>query len=112
VSQPIDIVQRSLPEPELLVLEAVEQIERDIVFQVRSQPDFFRKVLPGIQELPGVIAVAETWKLPPNAWAQSSDIAVFGDPDRTWQTQFELCTEGYFRTLGLPAVKGCEFRKF
>jgi hypothetical protein len=28
VSQPIDIVQRSLPEPELLVLEAVEQIER------------------------------------------------------------------------------------
>jgi hypothetical protein len=28
VSQPIDIVQRSLPEPELLVLDAVEQIER------------------------------------------------------------------------------------
>jgi transposase len=37
VSQPIDIVQRSLPEPELLVLEAVEQIERDIVFRVRSR---------------------------------------------------------------------------
>ena len=31
MSQPIDIVQRSLPEPELLVLDAVEQIERDIV---------------------------------------------------------------------------------
>ena len=28
MSQPINIVQRSLPEPELLVLEAVEQIER------------------------------------------------------------------------------------
>jgi hypothetical protein len=37
VSQPIDIVQRSLPEPELLVLDAVEQIERDIVFRVRSR---------------------------------------------------------------------------
>jgi hypothetical protein len=28
VSQPIDIVQRSLPAPEVLVLEAVEQFER------------------------------------------------------------------------------------
>jgi putative ABC transport system permease protein len=74
--------------------------------QPDRKPEFFRKVLPRIQELPGVISVAETWKLPPNAWAQSSDIAVFGDPDHTWQSQFELCTEGYFRTLGLSAVKG------
>ena len=37
MSQPIDIVQSSLPEPELLVLDAVEQIERDIVFRVRSR---------------------------------------------------------------------------
>ncbi len=37
MSQPIDIVQRSLPEPELLVLEAVEQVERDIVVRVRSR---------------------------------------------------------------------------
>jgi transposase len=37
VSQPIDIVQKSLPEPELLVLETVEQIERDIFFRVRSR---------------------------------------------------------------------------
>lgn len=33
----MDIVQRSLPEPELLALEGVERIERDIVFRVRSR---------------------------------------------------------------------------
>jgi hypothetical protein len=36
VSQSIDIVQRSLPAPEVLVLEAVEQFELDIVFRGRS----------------------------------------------------------------------------
>jgi len=37
VGQPIDIIQRSLPEPELLALEGVEQIERRIVLWVRSK---------------------------------------------------------------------------
>jgi hypothetical protein len=37
VSQPIDIVQSSLPEPELLILDVMEQIERDILFRVRSR---------------------------------------------------------------------------
>jgi len=33
----MDIVQRSLPEPELLAFEGVERIERHIVFRVRSR---------------------------------------------------------------------------
>jgi transposase len=37
VSQPVEIVRRPLPEPELLVLDALEQSKRNIVFRVRSR---------------------------------------------------------------------------
>jgi putative ABC transport system permease protein len=71
-----------------------------------KKPDFFKKVLPRIKALPGVISDAETWQLPPNAWLQGTDVTIMGRPDAKLQAHLELCTEGYFQTLGLPSLRG------
>jgi len=71
-----------------------------------SKPAFFQQVLPRIEALPGVVSATESWMMPPNegAW---TDVAVPGKPHaERWTTDFELCTEGYFRTLGLQLLRG------
>ena len=71
-----------------------------------QKPAFFQQVLPRIQALPGVVSATESWMMPPNegAW---TDVAIPGKPHaERWTTDFELCTEGYFRTLGLQLLRG------
>jgi putative ABC transport system permease protein len=62
--------------------------------------------LPRIQALPGVVSATESWVLPPDE-GMWSDVTIPGKPhvDR-WTTDFQLCTEGYFRTLGLQLLRG------
>ncbi|MGA8150073.1 MAG: ABC transporter permease [Terriglobales bacterium] len=74
--------------------------------QPDKKPAFFRQVLPRIRALPGVISVAESLMLPPNegAW---TDVVIPGKPhSERWVTDLELCTEGYFQTLGLELRRG------
>jgi putative ABC transport system permease protein len=70
------------------------------------KPAFFKTVLPRIQALPGVVSATESWVLPPDE-GMWSDVTIPGKPhvDR-WTTDFQLCTEGYFRTLGLQLLRG------
>jgi putative ABC transport system permease protein len=70
------------------------------------KPAFFKTVLPRIQALPGVVSATESWMLPPDE-GMWSDVTIPGKPhvDR-WTTDFQLCTEGYFRTLGLQLLRG------
>jgi putative ABC transport system permease protein len=71
-----------------------------------KKPAFFQQLLPRIKALPGVISAAETLMLPPNegAW---TDVVIPGKPhSERWVTDLELCTEGYFQTLGLQLRRG------
>jgi putative ABC transport system permease protein len=70
------------------------------------KPAFFKTVLPRIQALPCVVSPTESWMLPPDE-GMWSDVTIPGKPhvDR-WTTDFQLCTEGYFRTLGLQLLRG------
>jgi putative ABC transport system permease protein len=71
-----------------------------------KKPAFFQQVLPRIEALPGVISVAESLMLPPDegSW---TDVAIPGKPHSVrWVTDIELCTEGYFQTLGLQLRRG------
>jgi putative ABC transport system permease protein len=70
------------------------------------KPPFFQQVLPRIQALPGVISAAETLMLPPNegSW---TDIVIPGKPHTgRWVADLELCSAGYFQTLGLQLLQG------
>jgi putative ABC transport system permease protein len=71
-----------------------------------ARQQFFSQVLRRIRELPGVVAVTETSTLPPYGGI-GSEVDV---PGRThserWRAIYQLCSEGYFPTLGLKLLRG------
>ncbi len=74
--------------------------------QANGKPAFFKTILPRIEALPGVVSATESWTLPPDE-GMWSDVAIPGKPHvERWTTDFQLCTEGYFRTLGLQLLRG------
>ena len=65
-----------------------------------------RRILQQVATLPGVRATAETWSLPPDdrKW---SGVTIPGKiHSREWDANTNLCSEGYFQTLGLPLLRG------
>jgi putative ABC transport system permease protein len=56
--------------------------------------------------LPGVISVAEFTNPPPLQY-ETSDTIIPGKPHtERWETRLEMCSDGYFQTLGLPLLRG------
>ena len=65
-----------------------------------------RQLLDRLQTLPGVLSAAEFNEPPPLKY-ESSDTIIPGKPHtERWDTRFDLCSEGYFRTMGLPLIRG------
>jgi putative ABC transport system permease protein len=67
---------------------------------------FFEELLPRLSALPGVVAATETTSLPPYGGI-GTEIEILGKThtDR-WDAIFQLCSEGYFQTLGLRTIRG------
>jgi putative ABC transport system permease protein len=73
---------------------------------VRERKAFFQQALARIAALPGVVAAAETISLPPYN-AGRSDVTVPGKThSEAWNTMFDVCSEGYFKTLRIPLLRG------
>jgi putative ABC transport system permease protein len=67
---------------------------------------FFQNLLERIQALPGVVSATETSTLPPYGGIRS-DIEIPGKTHaETWTAIYQLCSEGYFPTLGLRVIRG------
>jgi putative ABC transport system permease protein len=71
-----------------------------------DQKIFFQQLLPRIAALPGVVAAAEAVTLPP-FFGPGTEVTI---PNRThserWLSMYELCSEGWFRTVGVPLERG------
>jgi len=73
---------------------------------VQERKAFFQQVLARITAVPGVVAAAETISLPPYN-AGRSEVTVPGKThSEAWNTMFDTCSEGYFRTLKIPLLRG------
>jgi putative ABC transport system permease protein len=73
---------------------------------VQERKAFFQQALARITALPGVIDAAETISLPPYN-AGRSEVTVPGKThSEAWNTLFDTCSEGYFRTLRIPLLRG------
>jgi predicted permease len=73
---------------------------------VEEKKLLFDQVLPRVKALPGVIAVTAAYSLPPS-WGHASDVTVPGKKHAEhWYTRYELCSAGYFETLGLQLQRG------
>jgi putative ABC transport system permease protein len=71
-----------------------------------AKQHFFRQLLQRLYALPGVVAATETSTLPPYGGIQS-DIEIPGKTHtEKWQSIFQLCSEGYFPTVGIRLVRG------
>jgi predicted permease len=65
------------------------------------------RLLERMRALPGVTSVAELAADPPPLQYQSTDTIIPGKPHtQPWETRFEMCSDGYFQTLGLPLLHG------
>jgi putative ABC transport system permease protein len=70
-----------------------------------------RRLLDRLSALPGVVSVSESIQEPPLNY-DWSDTIIPGKPHaERWETRYEICSEGYFQTLGLPLLRGIFFSK-
>ena len=73
---------------------------------VQERKAFFQQALARITALPGVVDAAETISLPPYN-AGRSEVTVPGKThSEAWNTMLDTCSEGYFRTLRIPLLRG------
>jgi len=93
------------------VLNLPPTYNTDLAGSLQGKNALTRQLLDRLQGLPGVTSVAEFDQPPPLKY-ESSDTIIPGKPHtERWETRFEMCSEGYFRTLGLPLIRGRFFSK-
>ena len=74
-----------------------------------SRKQFFSQVLTRIGNLAGVVSVTETSSLPPYGGIGSeADVPGITHAEK-WRAIYQLCSEGYFPTLGLKLLRGRVF---
>jgi putative ABC transport system permease protein len=67
---------------------------------------FFQRLLPRLKAIPGVVNSTELIGLP-LLFAPQGDVVIPGKQHQEeWRTKIELCSEGYFQTLGVQLLKG------
>jgi putative ABC transport system permease protein len=71
-----------------------------------AKQQYFRQLLPRLGTLPGVTAVTAATSLPPYG-GYGTDIDIPGKTHtERWNALVELCSEGYFQTLGMRVLRG------
>ncbi len=65
-----------------------------------------RRLLERMQALPGVTAVSESMLLPPLTYDWSETIIPGKPHAERWETRYEICSDGFFETLGLKLQRG------
>src|SRR5205814_7509179 len=68
-----------------------------------------RRLLERMKALPGVTAVSESILLPPLTYDWSETIIPGKPHAERWETRYEICSDGFFETLGLKLQRGRSF---
>ena len=88
------------------VLHARLPLPRGSYASGSAKRQFFDQVLSRVQALPGVASATVTSSIPPFGGIRT-EVEV---PSRThaqrWEALYQLCSEGYFETLGLRPLRG------
>src|SRR5437016_4196358 len=66
----------------------------------------YQQVLQRVAALPGVLAVSESLGVPPYDFAESETTVPGRSHSEAWRSALEMCSEGYFQTLGFQATRG------
>src|ERR1043165_313930 len=74
--------------------------------------EFFRQLTEHIKALPGVVNASVTWQLPLSGASATTSIEIEGRPDDPGNVPIGVIHSagpGYFRTMGIPLLKGRDF---
>ena len=67
---------------------------------------FYEQLLQRLKTVPGVIAATETSTLPPYGGIGSEADVPGKSHSEKWRAIYQLCSEGYFPTIGLKLLRG------
>ena len=70
-----------------------------------------RQILERLQSIPGVISAAESMQEPPLNYDWSDTIVPDKPHKERWETRYEICSEDYFKMLGILLIRGRLFSK-
>jgi putative ABC transport system permease protein len=88
------------------ILVARLPLPREHYKSAAAKQQFFHALLPRLHALPGVVAATETSTLPPYGGI-GTEIDIPGKTHtERWEAIYQLCSDGYFRTLGLKILRG------
>ncbi len=88
------------------ILVARLPLPREQYKTAAAKQHFFRQLLQRLSVLPGVVAATETSTLPPYGGIPSEvDVPGKTHTDK-WNAIFQLCSEGYFQTVGIRMLRG------
>ena len=88
------------------IFTAVVQFPKGRYTTAEEKREFFDRLLPRLNSLPGVASSTEMIGLP-LLFAPRGDVTIPGKPHHeTWMTALDLCSEDYFQTLGLHLLHG------
>jgi putative ABC transport system permease protein len=71
-----------------------------------AKRDYFEKVLDRVAAIPGVIASTEATSFPPYSFGWTEVVVPGKTHSEPWGTTFDMCSEGYFQTLGRRLLRG------
>jgi putative ABC transport system permease protein len=74
--------------------------------------EFFRQLIERVRALPGVADASVTWQLPLSGAAATTSVNIEGRPEAPGDVPMGLLHSagpGYFRTMGIPLVRGRDF---
>jgi len=103
-------------------LRALEQVDigfdpANVIYAELSLPEgpydsadgkraYFRQVLDRVAAIPGVLASTEASSFPPYSPGWTEVVVPGKTHSEPWGTTFDMCSEGYFRTLGRHLLRG------
>lgn len=74
--------------------------------KAEEKVEFFKRLLPQLHTIPGVVSETELIGMPV-LFAPDGDVTIPGKAHKDrWNSQVELCSEGYFSTLNLHLLRG------
>jgi predicted permease len=88
------------------ILTASLYVPRSVGSAEEGASQVYRRVLEQASALPGVESAGLTYAVPLAGFAQSTQVALQEQPDKTVESTYNMVSPGYFEILGLRALQG------